>query len=122
MPRGIDTGGSPRRVAGNWRPVSGWTGPNGAVVSRTSAGGPYGGGEVVRKNDDSGYVANLTHNVGATNQGLWNERYVAGPYRTQQRAEIAGSALANRVDKGKGTEDYYAGDDFISTEDLRNDG
>lgn len=86
---GDQTGPMGQVTARNWRPdqsmdMAAWEGPTGHHAE-------------VRQSVDTQYgrYAGIEHN-----------RYVAGPFRTPLRAQVAAEALGNRVQAGAGTERY----------------
>jgi len=103
MPKGKDTRYHPGRQVGphlsqHWRPTTAITGPLGAVTQH------------IPDPDDSGITMAAwagPHGHHAEVEQASN-RYVAGPYRTQARAQIAAESLANRVDAGVGHDQYQA--------------
>ena len=114
MARGIDTGNHPSRQVGPhlskfWRPTTAITGPMGAVTAHIPE--PNDAGTTMAAwSGPQGHHAEVEQDVWSGGQGPYtgmeHNRYVAGPFRTQARAQIAAESLANRVESGSGHERY----------------
>jgi hypothetical protein len=106
VPRGIETGNHPNRKAETWRPRSGTTGPLGSLTQRYEnldvnrlglshevweQGGRY-----------TGAVTHTAHDPypGYRGGGFQTSNYVAGPFRTERRAQVASEALGRRAERG----------------------
>lgn len=116
MARGRDTAGHPNRQVGphlsqHWRTTSAITGPMGAVtahmpdpddrgITMQAWAGPQGHHAVVEQDKD--WYGGRSYSGNETN------RYVAGPFRTGVRAQVAAQSLANRVQSGVGHDQYLA--------------
>jgi hypothetical protein len=98
MARGEDTRHHPGRKVDPWS----WKGNRGQNTD-TERFGPQ---DLSVNPDSGGYTATLDQTYrsgkryGATEDPY--EQYEAGPFRTPQRAKIAGMSLGNRVQEGSG--------------------
>jgi hypothetical protein len=105
MPRGIDTGNHPSRRAETWRPSTSTTGPLGTLTQRYQNVDTNWMGlshEVWEK--EGRYMGAVTHTehdpYPGYRGGVQTTNYVAGPFRTERRAQIASEALGKRAERG----------------------
>lgn len=91
-----------------WTPTTAITGPMGAVTAQV---GPNDRGTAMAAwAGPQGHHAEVTSDVYSGGQGPYSgmehNRYVAGPFRTPLRAQVAAESLANRVESGAGYDQY----------------
>lgn len=83
------------------------TGPMGTVLARNTR--PDQSMQMTAWQGPGGHHAEVEQNLAASYGGyggIEHNRYVAGPFRTPARAQVAAEALGNRVQAGSGIERY----------------
>lgn len=93
----------------HWRTTDAITGPMGAVTAHMPT--PSDSGITMAAwSGSQGHHAEVEQDLDVRGagpySGIEHNRYVAGPFRTQVRAQIAAESLANRVEAGSGHERY----------------
>lgn len=103
MARGEETGNHPgRQVGKEWYPINpgDQTGPMGTVTARNWR--PDQSIDMASWSGPSGHHAEVEQRVSISGEGPYSgiehNRYVAGPFRTPARAQIAAESLANRAE------------------------
>jgi len=112
MSRGQDTSRHAGRQVGphlahQWRPTNPadiHSGPLGELTSHAMTPGM----SLAAWEGSGGHLAEVSHDAafGSRYQGMESNRYVAGPFRTPLRAQVAAESLANRVESGVGHDQY----------------
>jgi hypothetical protein len=92
-----------------WSPISAGSqiGPMGQVLARNER--PDRDISMAAWQGPSGHHAEVEQELGTrygSYRGIEHNRYVAGPFRTPVRAQVAAESLANRVESGAGHERY----------------
>lgn len=97
-----------QRLSPHWKAIQGHSGPMGEVTARMAANDR--GTSLAAWSGAAGHHAEVEAEVpvalGGLRSGLEHNRYVAGPFRTQFRAQVAAESLANRVENESGHEKY----------------
>ena len=110
MSKGVDTSGHSGRMVpkDRWKPTTAITGPMGAVTAHVPT--PNDSGITMAAwAGPQGHHAEVEHDVAAgygNMRGMEHARYVAGPFRTQARAQVAAESLASRVENDGNTKPY----------------
>lgn len=118
MARGQETGNHPNRKAENWRPTTAITGPMGQVVAHSGAGSDL---YHAVWQGPGGYSASVEHMRAAPQPSPYvaeQTNYVAGPFRTVERARVGSEALGRRAEAGK-ADRYRTSSYDLTAADLR---
>lgn len=122
MPRGVDTSQHPGRKVGSdaWRSHTSVTAPGlGQSTLRNFGIGPEYTHTVFKS--DEGYHGEVEHYTPEGRGAYTLNTYVAGPYRTQQRAIGAAEGISGRISRGRDVSRYNRSSHFLSAADVRGD-